>query len=220
KRKGDNQYPKTEGESIDTPPDCGVSLSEAADALNVGRASVSRARKVKDKGCDELQQAVIAGDVSVSRAAKIADLPKEEQPAAMNEPRAAVEEKIQASKERSSKGWNNLPSIALDLSRQAINILHGFPPDDPRRKEALEKVSGWISTNLGDDRGGASAPAVAPDDGPTMSRFDCDNSPSVAMDVKTSVISAITGIDDQDPRLLEALQGIVDFITLNYSVRT
>lgn len=77
-RKGDNQHAK-QGEPIDSPSNDGVSLGDAARSLAVGRQSAVRARKVKEHGTEELQQAVTDGLVSVSAAADIADKPDDEQ---------------------------------------------------------------------------------------------------------------------------------------------
>lgn len=74
--KGANQHG-----SID--PSSTLSRKEAAKALNVGEASVTRAKKVKSHGTEELQSEVVAGNISVSKAAKIAGLPKEKQAAAV-----------------------------------------------------------------------------------------------------------------------------------------
>ena len=57
-QKGDNQH-KKEGTSIDVP-----SIESAARQLNVGKASVERARAVKDKGAPGLADMVRDGKVS------------------------------------------------------------------------------------------------------------------------------------------------------------
>ena len=57
----------------------GTSIEGASRLLNVGRASVERARAVQREGAPELQQAVERGAVSVSAAADIASRPVEEQ---------------------------------------------------------------------------------------------------------------------------------------------
>jgi N6-adenosine-specific RNA methylase IME4/ParB-like chromosome segregation protein Spo0J len=57
----------------------GTSIEEASRLLNVGHASVERARTVQRDGAPELQRAVERGDVSVSTAAYVATCPIEEQ---------------------------------------------------------------------------------------------------------------------------------------------
>jgi hypothetical protein len=57
----------------------GTSIEGASKLLNVGHASVERARKVLDHGTAELQREVQAGHVSVSAAADIASRPAHEQ---------------------------------------------------------------------------------------------------------------------------------------------
>jgi ParB-like chromosome segregation protein Spo0J len=56
-----------------------MSQSQAADLLNVGRASVQRAKEVIDHGAPELLAAVEHGDIAVSIAATLATLPPTEQ---------------------------------------------------------------------------------------------------------------------------------------------
>lgn len=56
-----------------------VSQQQAADMLNVSRAAVQRAAKVRDEAAPELVEAVQSGRVSVSAAADVAELPKPEQ---------------------------------------------------------------------------------------------------------------------------------------------
>lgn len=57
----------------------GTSIEGASHLLNVGRASVERARTVQRDGAPELRQAVEQGKVSVSAAADVATKPHEEQ---------------------------------------------------------------------------------------------------------------------------------------------
>lgn len=59
--------------------DSGDVTTIAAEKMNVSRASVFHADKVRNKGSKSLQSAVDAGDVPVSRAAAVVDLPKPEQ---------------------------------------------------------------------------------------------------------------------------------------------
>ena len=68
-----------EGRPAETASIEAVSQPRAAELLNVSRAAVQRAVKVKNEGAPELVQAVESGKVSVSAAADVAELPKEEQ---------------------------------------------------------------------------------------------------------------------------------------------
>ena len=73
---GSNQHTK-EGSSIDLPSKpTPISQPAAAKLLNVGVASVKRARQVQSTGAPELIKAVESGSVAVSVAAKVASLPK------------------------------------------------------------------------------------------------------------------------------------------------
>jgi len=67
--RGANQHA-----SIDAP-----SQDEAADLLNVGRASVQRAKKVQEDGSPFLAAAVDEGRIAVSTAATLTELPADEQ---------------------------------------------------------------------------------------------------------------------------------------------
>lgn len=80
---GGDRKSKNQSRNLDAGPV--VSMQDAADMMNVSRASVAAAKKVHDKGSPELQAAVSSGDVKVSRAAKIADLPKSQQAQAIIE---------------------------------------------------------------------------------------------------------------------------------------
>jgi N6-adenosine-specific RNA methylase IME4 len=66
-------------EAAETPSIEGVSTDAAAALLNVGRASVERARVVVREGVAELGKAVERGEIAVSAAAEIARLPVDEQ---------------------------------------------------------------------------------------------------------------------------------------------
>jgi len=65
---------RTDLGSIDT-----TSLDQAAEMLNVGRASVARAKKVLESPAPELAAAVTTGSVAVSTAATLAEAPAEVQ---------------------------------------------------------------------------------------------------------------------------------------------
>src|SRR5215475_11398828 len=66
-RLGDNQHSE------------GPSIEEASRLLNVGHASVERAKTVQRAGASELVQAVERGAISVSAAADVAMLPQQNQ---------------------------------------------------------------------------------------------------------------------------------------------
>jgi hypothetical protein len=72
--RGDNQYGKE-----DAPIGASSSQAAAAEAFNVGRRSVQRARKVHEQGVPELARLVTEGKASVSAAADVASLPAREQ---------------------------------------------------------------------------------------------------------------------------------------------
>lgn len=61
------------------PPVPGVTNATAAEMLNVSEWSVSKARRVQERGVPELVEKVETGEVSVSTAAAIAAAPEEEQ---------------------------------------------------------------------------------------------------------------------------------------------
>jgi len=71
-----------QGARSDLSPIGEKSQADAADALNVGKRSVERAREVSEDGIPELIAAVESGEVSVSAAAEVASLPDDEQRAA------------------------------------------------------------------------------------------------------------------------------------------
>jgi ParB-like chromosome segregation protein Spo0J len=77
-RLGDNQH--TEGSPIGE-PSCPppVTIEEAAEALDVSKRSVSRARAVQNKAIPEIVAMVEGGEMKILPAAEIALLPEEEQ---------------------------------------------------------------------------------------------------------------------------------------------
>lgn len=94
-KSGENQYSK--GGSIEP-----TSKADAAKKLNVGRASVTRAKTVLNKGTKELVEAVEEGKIAVSVAAKIAELPVEQQERIVEapNPEQAIKKVIREQKEQ------------------------------------------------------------------------------------------------------------------------
>lgn len=140
-RVGDNQHsggganlPDLLGNKPDSAP---VTISQAADMLNVSERSVKTARKVVEKGAPELVAAVDEGRVSVSAAAEIADVPKEEQAqiVARGEKEILAAAKAIRTKKASAAREVRLEKIAeiskgnADLSTEArYPVIYADPP--------------------------------------------------------------------------------------------
>ncbi|MDP3794235.1 MAG: MT-A70 family methyltransferase [Candidatus Uhrbacteria bacterium] len=114
--------------------DAKLSQEEAAELLNVGRASVQRAKVVLTEGAPTLVDAVEQGKVAVSTAADIATLSKDEQGKIL----ASEEDILRASKEiRAKKAegrrqerfekFAELPELTLDGTMK-YPILYVDPP--------------------------------------------------------------------------------------------
>lgn len=73
------QLPRGANQWMDTSIDVSITQAEAAMLLNVGEATVQRARQVSEDGIAELSDAVWSGAASVSAAALVAELPQDEQ---------------------------------------------------------------------------------------------------------------------------------------------
>jgi ParB-like chromosome segregation protein Spo0J len=118
-----------QGASIEAPS--AISQSQAADLLNVGRASVQRARTVLDHGVPELAEAVRDGELAVSAAAKIARMPVESQPAALRQKR--LPHQAQATGEYE---WYS-PMEIVDLAR---SVMGGIGLDPASSNTANAKI--------------------------------------------------------------------------------
>lgn len=127
---GANQHTE-EGAQICAPSD-GVSVAEAAEALGVSPRSVTSARKVKSKGTEQLQAAVVEGAVSVSKAAQIAELPKEQQPAAIEEAK-----KPHVTNNSGNMEWYTPPQFIASV----VKVMGGIDLD-PASCEVANKVVG------------------------------------------------------------------------------
>jgi hypothetical protein len=84
--------------------DAFISQPQAAKMLNVSRVSVQRAKKVLDFGSAELIDAVSKGEIAVSAAVVLADLPKPEQTAAVEQGKAAQQERARELREEKFGG--------------------------------------------------------------------------------------------------------------------
>ena len=134
-----------------------VSQPAAAKLLNVGRASVQRAREVIDHGVPELVRAVERGDVSISSAALISTLPQAEQVAIGTEAdgiargrlvRIAKDRvrvsKLVAGAKTTGPRPRRPPSDGMRLVRAAITILGKIHKRDAERHQAFSFLKGWI----------------------------------------------------------------------------
>jgi hypothetical protein len=117
---------------------------EAADLLNVGTATVKRAKAVITKGIPELAAAVESGEINVSAAAQIAKLPAARQLEVLAEGPEAVKEKA---KEIRDFGGEIAPAPKPDgeytppETTEAPAKLVKYAMDDAARLWAIAKVT-------------------------------------------------------------------------------
>ena len=130
-----------------------ISQPQAAELLNVSRASVQRAAEVRDHGVPELQQAVEQGEVSVNAAATIADLPKDEQRSAVRGGKKRVVEvgkKATAAKRvnNANKTTKPKPTSAEPMKLAGDNALlrRIFPPNSSRPSRKARPPPSWPAT--------------------------------------------------------------------------
>lgn len=135
-----------EGRPTETASIEAVSQDNAADLLNVGRASVQRAREVQTHGVPELAQAVDEGRVAVSTAALIASEPVQEQRAVLDAGddraiiRRANEIRIERRDERQALKRERVVQIGLNEAAP-IDSIGPFPvlyADPPWRYDFAE----------------------------------------------------------------------------------
>ncbi len=122
---GGNIYYRSE-----VPIDTSVTLDRAADLMNVGRASVARARDVLQNGLPGLAELVDTAVVAVSAASEIASLPQQEQQKVLADVKAAKtpkdrKKKIGAAVKRAQK--NNRPPPP-PIPNGKFRVLYADPP--------------------------------------------------------------------------------------------
>lgn len=135
------QGARTDIASIDA-----MSQSQAAELLNVGRASVQRAREVIDNGAPELVQAVERGEVSVSLAAAFVALDDDEikneaistLANAPESAREAIREAVKKAHVANNSGNNEwyTPARYIELARQVM----GGIDTDPASSEVANRT--------------------------------------------------------------------------------
>lgn len=124
-----------------------VSQPQAADMLNVGRASVQRAAEVQRDAAPEVQRLVESGNLSVTAAAQMTALSPSEQIAVVEAGPAAVREKVrELREERAARTWRDrVAELALDerLAVAARLIATGERIDDARSLAESAGVDLW-----------------------------------------------------------------------------
>ena len=120
---------------------------QAADMLNVSRAAVQRAAKVREDAAPELVQAVHAGRVSVSAAADVAELPKQEQAEVVARGEAeilAVAKEIRAKRAEERRAERVAKIVEIAAGNAPLDTSRKFPViycDPPWRYEHIETES-------------------------------------------------------------------------------
>jgi N6-adenosine-specific RNA methylase IME4 len=117
-----------QGERTDLPSFEGrfVSQEQAAKLLNVGIASVERAKIVRDEGSPELQHAVERGRVSVSAAADIATAPLEEQREIVARGESEILKAAQEIRARKAEVRRaERDARLIQISRESASLPHG-----------------------------------------------------------------------------------------------
>jgi N6-adenosine-specific RNA methylase IME4 len=122
-KRGDNQY------TVDTPIG-GTSITQAtaASKMSVGERSVQRARKVIDKGTQELAEAVDAGKIAVSVAAKIAELDHERQQQIVADPRPEQAIKKAARQDKEQALADKSIQQSLEANTKLYGVIYADPP--------------------------------------------------------------------------------------------
>lgn len=132
------------GGSID-PPFRDTSIPEAAAALNVSPASVKRARKVKAKGSDELNAAVVDGTMSVSKAAAIAGRSKEQQAAAVTEAKKPKPPRPKKPpKQKRAAKVDEVDSEPEELSQPLMALKELFDSVTHEQSKLIEQFANWV----------------------------------------------------------------------------
>lgn len=136
---------------------------EAAAELNVGRTSVTRAKRVQSEGSESLVKSVESGEVSVTCADEIRKLPKEEQDKVVDRGAEAIKYKAKEIRESAKPVATPAPvktnprnKITQDIGNQtattAILILDKILKDDESREAGLQKVITYCEKRIKENR--------------------------------------------------------------------
>jgi N6-adenosine-specific RNA methylase IME4 len=105
-----------------------VSNSQAADRLNVGRSSVTRAKRVLSGGSEELIKAVEGGEIPVSVGFKIAEMSHDLQREIVADPRPDQAIKKAARKDRERELADKTITASLAANTKLYNVIYADPP--------------------------------------------------------------------------------------------
>jgi DNA-directed RNA polymerase subunit F len=134
-----------------------LKMDEASKQLNVGRATVARAKQVQEHGSESVKQAVEQGEIPVSVAAKLVkEVPdKKEQSKIVKQGPKAVKavagQILKKPPKKGSEGRANITSLASSarqFAQMAICQLERIQPGDEDRVESLRTVRDWIDNAL------------------------------------------------------------------------
>ena len=105
-----------------------VSNSQAADRLNVGRSSVTRAKRVLSGGSEELIKAVEGGEIPVSVGFKIAEMSHDQQREIVADARPDQAIKKAARKSRERELADKTITASLAANTKLYNVIYADPP--------------------------------------------------------------------------------------------
>jgi hypothetical protein len=121
----------------------GKSRDHVGAVFGVSGQSVDRAKRVRQQGIPELESAVTAGKVALTRAVEISQLPRDEQPAALQE--AITVKRRQRPIKPPPAG--SIRGKGIRLAHEAIACLKKIPKNDALRKRGFQVVTDWIRHN-------------------------------------------------------------------------
>jgi len=131
--------------------------SEIAKIAGVSHDTISKVERISKNAVEPLREMVRRGEVSINAANRVAQLPKEEQETITQGGAYEVKRSTSARhgnngvcgpKDRLYMTEDGRPSEAMAYSMMAISQLERIRGNDPRRVEALGKVSSWIEKQL------------------------------------------------------------------------
>lgn len=153
-KHGANQFKKEEGSDDPSSP----TISEAAEMMNVGTATIKRARTVIAHGEAGLAEMVEGGDVSVKAAADLAKLPAPEQQAAIAKGPDAVKEAVKEVRTQrdtpepapipKKRTPDYVPDDAFEIWCVAKSHLSRILPNDVSRVSVLQEIISYCEGRI------------------------------------------------------------------------